>query len=288
MANWTPSLLKRSMSVGVNNWEVTNMSQCPSYIGNSCEWYHTICPPWLHSKSVHSNRSLGDQAAALQALREIQGVEGFHCWAHQGTLGFEVGCKLTCTPSTGEPYLGSWYDLCLFQILGQAGVPHPQAPNNQAARMFKVLKEVAEVTSSGTKGETEIKVGGRVRSAPMKEMVAKQLKTGFDSLEGQPMMDLKTGAIKSKKCKKERTAEQTASSDLKQFVSKLPSCKIIMLNQILFIWCFHSFRVDSIWHIHPIKGWRNASMACLSQLQRWKLWICEIPMSLSLAQIIVR
>ena len=49
--------------------------------------------------------------------------------------------------------------------------------------MFKVLKEVAEVTSSGTKGETEIKVGGRVRSASMKEMVAKQLKTGFDSLD---------------------------------------------------------------------------------------------------------
>ena len=112
-------------------------------------------------------------------------------------------------------------------ILGQAGVPHPQAPNNQAARMFKVLKEIAEVTSSGTKGETEIKVGGRVRSASMKDLVAKQLKTGLESLEGQqPLMDLKTGTIKSKKGKKERSPAQLASAEIKQFVSKLLSCKL--------------------------------------------------------------
>ena len=45
---------------------------------------------------------------------------------------------------------------------------HPQCPQNKSARMYKVLREVVEETTSGTKGETEMKVGGRVRSASMK------------------------------------------------------------------------------------------------------------------------
>ena len=37
--------------------------------------------------------------------------------------------------------------------------------------MYKVLREVAEANIQGQKGETSLKVGGRVRSAEMKGMV---------------------------------------------------------------------------------------------------------------------
>ena len=87
--------------------------------------------------------------------------------------------------------------------------------------MYKVLKEVAENTSSGTRGETEIKLGGRVRSASMKEMLAKQLKTGMETLESQALMDLKTGAIRNKKGKKEKSPSQVALSEGKQLAAKL-------------------------------------------------------------------
>lgn len=86
--------------------------------------------------------------------------------------------------------------------------------------MYKVLKEVAENTSTGTRAETELKMGGRVRSASMKELIAKQLKTGLEGLESQALMDLKTGVIKNKKGKKEKSPQQAAMSDVKVYVAK--------------------------------------------------------------------
>ena len=88
--------------------------------------------------------------------------------------------------------------------------------------MYKVLREVAENTSTGTRGETDMRVGGRVRSASMKEMVAKQLKVGMESLESQSQMDLKTGVVRSKKAKKEKTPAQTALGEAKQLLTKYP------------------------------------------------------------------
>ena len=101
---------------------------------------------------------------------------------------------------------------------GQAGVAHPQCPK---VKMFKVLKEVAENTSTGSRGETKLKMGGRVRSASMKELIAKQLKTGLEALDSQALMDLKTGAIKNKKGKKEKSPGQTALGEAKQYAAKL-------------------------------------------------------------------
>ena len=86
--------------------------------------------------------------------------------------------------------------------------------------MYKVLREVAENTTTGTRGETDMRVGGRVRSASMKEMIAKQLKVGMENLESQSLMDLKTGVVKSKKAKKEKTSAQTALGEAKQLLSK--------------------------------------------------------------------
>lgn len=97
--------------------------------------------------------------------------------------------------------------------------------------MFKVLKEVAENTTTGTRGETEIRVGGRVRSASMKELVAKQLKLGMDNLDSQAQMDLKTGVIKNKKSKKEKTPSQLALADAKQLTAKF-------LNWYMFVFFF--------------------------------------------------
>ena len=96
-------------------------------------------------------------------------------------------------------------------------MPHPQCPE---VKMYKVLKEVVETTSTGSKGETEMKVGGRVRSSAMKEMLSKQLKVGLESIESQALMDLKTGAIKSKKEKKAKSPAQLALAEVKQLHNK--------------------------------------------------------------------
>ncbi len=105
-------------------------------------------------------------------------------------------------------------------IQGQAGTPHPQAPNNPGAKMYKVLREVVEETSTGTKGETQLSVGGRVRCPAVKALLAKQLSTGLQTLEGQGQMDLKTGKISSKKAKKEKTPEQMALQEAKTLFGK--------------------------------------------------------------------
>ncbi|CAK8999586.1 unnamed protein product, partial [Durusdinium trenchii] len=109
---------------------------------------------------------------------------------------------------------------------GQQGVPHPQAPNVEAAKMYKVLREVLETTSSGSRNDLAIGTGGRVRDEAMKSLVAKQLGVATGNLEGQGLLDLKTGRIQSKKAKKEKTPEQQALVECKTLSNKFPSGSI--------------------------------------------------------------
>lgn len=86
--------------------------------------------------------------------------------------------------------------------------------------MFKVLREVVEDTTTGSRSTLEIGTGGRVRDNNLKSLVAKQLGGALGNLEGQPQMDLKTGRISSKKAKKEKTPAQLAQQEVKTVVSK--------------------------------------------------------------------
>ena len=112
---------------------------------------------------------------------------------------------------------------------GQAGTPHPQAPTCKKARMYKVLKEISEEVIHGQRADSSLSVGGRVRSAEMKAMLAKQLGQGLQSLEGATLVDMKTGRIASKKEKKEKTKEQLALDELKKLKTKF-------LGSIWFSW----------------------------------------------------
>ena len=91
-------------------------------------------------------------------------------------------------------------------------MPHPQYPK---VKMYKVLKEIAENTVTGSRSDLHFKTGGRVRDANLKEMISKQLKVDMANLESQGQMCLKTGKIKQKAVKKEKTAEQAAMAELK-------------------------------------------------------------------------
>ena len=94
-----------------------------------------------------------------------------------------------------------------------------------------VLKEIKESVSSGTKGQSALTLGGRVRSPEMKALVAKQLGLGMQGLENaaSSMMDLKTGKIQSKKIKKEKTVEQLAIDEMKKLLAKFLECKLSLL-----------------------------------------------------------
>ena len=81
--------------------------------------------------------------------------------------------------------------------------------------MYKVLKEISEEVIHGQRADSSLSVGGRVRNADMKAMLAKQLGQGLQSLEGASLVDTKTGRIASKKGKKEKTKEQLAVDELK-------------------------------------------------------------------------
>ena len=105
-------------------------------------------------------------------------------------------------------------------IQGQVGIPHPQCPNLESAKMFKVLREVVEDTTSGNRSKLEIGTGGRVRDGKMKSLIAKQLNVGMAQLEKQPLMDLKTGRIQSKQPKKEKPATKVALDAAKTLANK--------------------------------------------------------------------
>ena len=61
-------------------------------------------------------------------------------------------------------------------------------------------------------------MGGRVRDEQSKKIVAKQLGENMNDLA--PQFDVKTGQIKSKKAKKEKTPEQEAAASLKLLEKK--------------------------------------------------------------------
>ena len=86
--------------------------------------------------------------------------------------------------------------------------------------MYKVLREVVEDTSTGSRSNLDIGTGGRVRDNNLKSLIAKQLGGALGNLESQPQMDLKTGRIASRKAKKEKTPAQLAQQDVKTLVSK--------------------------------------------------------------------
>lgn len=92
--------------------------------------------------------------------------------------------------------------------------------------MFKVLREVAENTTSGKRGETALQVGGRVRSPQIKEMLAKQLGQGLQELEENGQLDMKSGRIRAKAPKKEKSPEQVALGEAKQLFQKLLACRV--------------------------------------------------------------
>lgn len=99
-------------------------------------------------------------------------------------------------------------------------MPHPQCPNLESAKMFKVLREVVEDSSTGTRSNLEIGTGGRVRDGKMKSLIAKQLNVGLAQLDKQPLMDLKTGRIQSRKPKKEKTPSKVALDAAKTLANK--------------------------------------------------------------------
>ncbi|CAK9061534.1 UBA domain-containing protein [Durusdinium trenchii] len=103
-------------------------------------------------------------------------------------------------------------------LRGQTGVPHPQAPSIKKARLYKVLKEIIEDTSKGQRGASEVSLSGRVKDGAAKALLQKQL-GGLGANIGE-FMDLKTGAIKAKKPKKEKPPEQEAIAELKKVEKK--------------------------------------------------------------------
>ena len=72
----------------------------------------------------------------------------------------------------------------------------------------------------------QVSLSGRVRDAAGKALLAKQL---GDLNTNLPQFDLKTGAIKSKKAKKEKTPVEQAVIDLKTLEKKLLNRHFILL-----------------------------------------------------------
>ena len=87
--------------------------------------------------------------------------------------------------------------------------------------MFKVLREIVEDTSTGTRSNLEIGTGGRVRDGNMKSLIAKQLGGALGQLEQNAQMDLRTGRIQSKRPKKEKTPAQLVQQEVKTLANKL-------------------------------------------------------------------
>lgn len=101
-----------------------------------------------------------------------------------------------------------------------------------------MLKEVIEDSTAGSRGDSSISLGGRVRSEGAKQLLAKQLGKALDNFGGG-MIDLKTGQIKTKKPKKEKTAEQLALADVKTLYTKLTGLRFVDFKvRFIFDSCF--------------------------------------------------
>lgn len=68
---------------------------------------------------------------------------------------------------------------------------------------------------------SQVSLSGRVEDTAARDMLKKQL-GGLGNNIG-PFMDLNTGAIKNKKVRKEKTAEEEALAELKKLEKKVPS-----------------------------------------------------------------
>jgi len=88
--------------------------------------------------------------------------------------------------------------------------------------MYKVLAEIVEEKGEKTRGESNYAVGGRVRSEAAKKAVAKAIAKNVNDLDNMGLVDLKTGAIKSKRKgkSKEKSPEEMALKDVKAYVAK--------------------------------------------------------------------
>ncbi|CAL1133390.1 unnamed protein product [Cladocopium goreaui] len=109
---------------------------------------------------------------------------------------------------------------------GQQGVPHPQAPSSKKARMFKVLREVMEENTTGSDYTSSASLSGRVRDGGAKQLLAKQLQGVDGSMPA--FMDLTTGAIRSKKPKKEKSPQEEAQIEIKKVNKKFKQ----LINEI--------------------------------------------------------
>ena len=95
--------------------------------------------------------------------------------------------------------------------------------------MYKVLKDVMENRGERTMCHTQAKVGGRVRSAAAKQVVAKQLEQGMQELSNKSLVDLKTGELKTRKTKKmpkAKTPQEMAMKEAKTYLNKLLDCNL--------------------------------------------------------------
>lgn len=78
---------------------------------------------------------------------------------------------------------------------------------------------------------TKVSLSGRVKDAGAKDMLKKQLQGLGNNMDD--FLCLKTGAIKSKKMKKQKTAEEEAQQEMKKLEKKSPvlSFKIDMYSE---------------------------------------------------------
>lgn len=117
--------------------------------------------------------------------------------------------------------------------------------------MYKVLKEVLEDHQTGNSTESAVtwllgktcpqvfpkclsirffwgwakaSISGRCRDAGAKQLLAKQL-AGVNA-NPQELMNLQTGAIRSKKAKKEKSPQEESMAEMKKLNKKFFVCKV--------------------------------------------------------------
>lgn len=117
-----------------------------------------------------------------------------------------------------------------------------------------------ECTTTGSRADTSLSIGGRIKDPALKAILAKQLNVGLSAIEAQGQVDLKTGKIASKKAKKEKSPEQMALAEVKNLCNKCPSiCACFML--------LFSNRLPSNCILHHLR-WKKLSNdipACLKE-----------------------
>ena len=108
-----------------------------------------------------------------------------------------------------------------------------QAPQNQKARLYRVLKEVAENRDVGegarnsvacpiafvfacVRGASQVSHSGRVKDKEGKDHLKRQMQ----GMAAPEMLNLENGQIKTKRVKKEKTPQQSAMEEMKKLQKK--------------------------------------------------------------------